>query len=248
MEREEYHSMYRLEDEFWWYRAMRMLTGVHLEGIELSARKPRVLDAGCGTGANLTHFSYLGDLSGMDIEPEALAYCRQRDIKALVQGSVTSLPFASKAFDLLFSFDVLCSVQSADDVAALREFWRLLVPGGYCVIRLPAYQWLLSAHDAAVHAHHRYTAREVRQKAVAAGFEVERVTHLNTVLLPLAILWRLIMKLNSEGRSDVQPVWRPLNAALQWLLSLERHFIKHWNLPVGLSVCAVLRKPHEAGA
>ncbi len=248
MEREAYDAMYHLEDEFWWYAGMRALTSVLLADIELTADGPRVLDAGCGTGANLTHFASLGSLTGIDIDAGALAYCRQRHIEALVQGSVTSLPFASSSFDLLYCFEVLYHAQAVADVAALREFWRLLTPGGYCVIRLPAYQWLMSAHDVAVHMQHRYTAGEVRAKALSAGFVVERITHLNTVLLPLAILRRLVTKLSGEGKSDVQPVWLPLNAALRWLLSLERHFIKHWNLPVGLSVCAVLRKPPDAGA
>ena len=131
---------------FWWYAGMRKLTSVFFADLELNARRPRVLDAGCGTGANLAHFAYLGDLTGVDIESEALTFCRRRDMTALVQGSVTRLPFASEAFDLLYCFEVLYHAQAVDDVAALREFWRLLTPGGYCVIRLPAYQWLLSAH------------------------------------------------------------------------------------------------------
>ena len=247
MEREEYGSMYHLEDSFWWYAGMRKLTGVLFADLELSARRPRVLDAGCGTGANLAHFAYMGVLTGVDIESEALTFCRRRDMTALVQGSVTRLPFASETFDLLYCFEVLYHAQAVDDVAALREFWRLLTPGGYCVIRLPAYQWLMSAHDAAVHTRHRYTAGEVRRKALDAGLEVERITHLNMVLLPLAILRRLLTKVGGESKSDVQPIWRPLNAALRWILSLERHFIKHWNLPVGLSISAVLRKPPESG-
>ena len=243
MEREEYSSMYHLEDDLWWYAGMRVLTSVLLENIDLGSENPSVLDAGCGTGANLTHFAALGNLTGIDIESEALAFCRQRNITSLVQGSVTSLPFASEAFDLLFCFEVLYHAQAADDVAALREFRRLLTPGGYCVIRLPAYQWLMSAHDSAVHTQHRYTAGEVRAKAVAAGFEVQRITYLNMFLLPLAILRRLLTKLGDAGKSDVQPVWQPLNTALAWLLSNERHLIRRCDLPAGLSIAAVLRRP-----
>lgn len=248
MEREEYRSMYHLEDNCWWYAGMRELINALLEQVELKSEQPRVLDAGCGTGANLTYFSSLGTLIGIDIDPEAVSFCRKRGLTRLVQGSVTDLPFSSEAFDLLFCFEVLFSTRAADDVGALREFWRLLTPSGYCVIRLPAYQWLMSAHDIAVHTQHRYTAGELREKAQAAGFEVVRVTYLNSVLLPFAIPWRLLTKLTGKGRSDVRPLWNPVNAALLRLMSLEQHYIKRWNLPAGLSVSAVLRKPSDAGA
>lgn len=248
MERHAYESMYHLEDTFWWYEGMRRLTTVILANIEGNVKEPRVLDAGCGTGGNLAHFPFLGPFTGIDINLEALALCRLRDISRILQGSVTDLPFASEAFDLLFCFEVLYHAQAVDDVRALQEFWRVLTPGGTCVIRLPAYNWLMSAHDDAVHTKHRYTAGEVHKKAIAAGFEVERITHLNTVLFPLAMLKRLLTKLNKERKSDIQPVWEPVNTVLRWLLSSERHIIKHWNLPVGLSICAVLRKPPNGWA
>ena len=247
MEREAYDSMYRLEDSFWWYVGMRKLMWTLLSDIEWPHGMPKVLDAGCGTGANLQHFSSLGTLTGADIDFDALAFCRQRGITALVQASVTDLPFPTDSFDLILSFEVLYHAQVEDDVAALRESCRVLTPGGYCVVRLPAYQWLMSAHDAAVHTRHRYTADELQRIAEAAGFAVERITYLNAILLPLAIVQRLLTRQGNEGRSDVRPFWKPLNAALQWTLSLERHILGHWNLPAGLTVFALLRKPDCAG-
>jgi SAM-dependent methyltransferase len=242
MEREAYDSMYHLEDTYWWYVGMRALTRVLLDDIELPRGRPEVLDAGCGTGANVAHFADLGAVTGVDIVAEALAYCRQRNITSLAQASVTDLPFANDSFDLIMSFDVLYHAQVGDDVAALHEFYRLLSPGGHCLVRLPAYRWCMSGHDAAVHTRQRYTAGELRAKALDAGFEVARITYLNSILLPLAILRRLAARQGEHVRSDVRPLWSPLNGVLRWILVLERHFLARWNLPFGLSVIAVLRK------
>lgn len=245
MERAAYEAMFRLEDSFWWHVGMRRLLWTLLADIELPHGVPRVLDAGCGTGANLRYFAGMGSLTGVDIDPTALTYCRQRNLTSLARASVSDLPFADASFDLVLSLEVLYHAQVVDDTQALREALRLLKPGGYCAVRLPAYQWLMSAHDTAVHTRRRYTAGELRRAAVAAGFGVERITYLNAILLPPAIVRRLLARRGDESQSDVRPLWRHLNEALLQTLSFERHFLQRWNLPAGLSVFALLRKPHE---
>ncbi len=243
MEREAYESMYQLEDSFWWYAGMRVLLRTLLADSDAPQGRARVLDAGCGTGANLKHFANLGTLTGVDIDRQALEFCRQRQAGRLAQASVDHLPFADQSFDLVLSLEVLYHAQVDDEAAALAEARRVLAPGGYCALRLPAYQWLRGAHDVAVHTRRRYTAASVRRLAAAADFRVERLTYLNALLLPLAVLRRLAVRQGDARKSDVQPLWPPLNAALAWTLSSERRLLKHWNLPAGLSVFALLRKP-----
>jgi len=52
-------------------------------------------------------------------------------------GDVTALPFAAASFDAALSLDVLEHVP--DYHAALREFARVLAPGGQCVLSVPFY-------------------------------------------------------------------------------------------------------------
>ena len=52
-------------------------------------------------------------------------------------GDVTALPFATASFDAALSLDVLEHVP--DYRAALREFARVLRPGGLCVLSVPLY-------------------------------------------------------------------------------------------------------------
>jgi len=97
----------------------------------------RVLDVGCGFGNNLVPFSDIGcDCHGVDIHPQMAATAQEvmdkRGFKARFQeGSNRSLPYPDSHFDLLLSVNTLHYEGSEERViAALKEFRRVLKPGG----------------------------------------------------------------------------------------------------------------------
>ncbi|MDE3091533.1 MAG: class I SAM-dependent methyltransferase, partial [Chloroflexota bacterium] len=184
MRPEEYRVMFELEDAFWWYRGLRVLLTALIERYVAASPPPLILDAGCGTGANLRLLETYGHALGIDISEQALAFCRARGIPGdrVMQASVTELPFRAARFDLAVSFDVICNI--VDDVGAFAEVCRVLKPGGIFIVQLPAYQWLWSRHDVAVGHKWRYTARSVRDKLTRAGFAIDRITHVNTGFFP----------------------------------------------------------------
>ena len=73
------------------------------------------------------------------------------------RGSVNALPFSDDSFDAVVSADVLCHCRGGPD-GCPTELKRVLRPGGRLVVNMPAYQWLLSAHDRQVHNVRRLTA------------------------------------------------------------------------------------------
>ncbi len=241
MEHSEYAIMYRVEDRHWWYAGMRRITRSIL-GSCVDRPVRAILDAGCGTGANLVLLGGYGQAFGIDIEPAALNCCRERGLVRLAQGSVSTLPFASASFDLVTSFEVLYHLSVQDDGAALAEFWRVLKPGGWLLLRLPAHDWLRGRHDLAVHTRHRYTTGEVRQKVSAAGFAVVRLSYANCLLLPAAVAKRLAERLfPSPAGSDIgEPP--QANSILEAMLAVEAGWLRRWNLPWGLSVLCLARK------
>lgn len=240
----EYDVMFEIEEDYWWYRGLRVLLD------ELTARyvaadgSSRILDAGCGTGKNLQTLLRHSAAWGVDISSEAIELTRRRGVpadRALV-ASLLELPFPDRFFDVAFSFDVICNIQN--DVAAFEEIHRALKPGGRLITQLPAYRFLWSAHDVAVGHKHRYRAGDLRAKIAAAGFEVEALTYLNMTLFPLIALMRLARRPGPEGhaRSDLTPLPGPLNAVLSALFTAEMRAAPRLRLPYGISLLAVARK------
>lgn len=245
MDPREYDLMYRVEDEHWWYRGMEAITRKLLGRWFRDSVPLKILDAGCGTGAAMSNFlTDYGLVTGVDIEPLALAYCQKRDLTRLTCASVLDLPFASATFDLVASFDVLYERAVADDLAALREFARILAPGGRVLLRLPAYDWLRGTHDKVVHTRKRYTIKEVAYLLVQSGFTLEHISFANMFLFPLAVIKRLSERLipPSEEHSDLTLNAGPFNRVLQKILASEAPLVAGSGLPFGLSVVAVGRR------
>jgi hypothetical protein len=122
---------------------------------------------------------------------------------------------------------------------------RVLRPGGIAFVRVPAYHWMMSGHDQALGTQRRYTRKELAEKLTESGFRVLRATYANTILLPLAIVRRLVLKRLglADGGSDVKPLPKGLNPVFTGMLKLEASLLKtKINLPAGLSlICIVVR-------
>jgi SAM-dependent methyltransferase len=159
---------------------------------------------------------------------------------------VERLPFADASFDLVLSNDVLCHLGVASDAVAVRELARVLRPGGLLYLQLPAYEWLRSHHDEAVHTGHRYTAEEIRRLLRRGGLRVRRLTYANSLLLPAAAAWRLLTRVlpsaRAGERSDVRPLPGPVNALMRAAIGLEAPVLARRSLPFGLSVIAVAER------
>ncbi|MCS7001905.1 MAG: class I SAM-dependent methyltransferase [Dehalococcoidia bacterium] len=245
MKRAEYRVMFEIEDGFWWYVGMRAATARILDATLPPADHRRVLDAGCGTGANLMFLRRYGAPVGVDLSSEAIRFARRRDPDRIARGSVTALPFADGVFDLVTSFEVIYHLGVADDRDALREFARVTKPGGYVLTRVPAYDWLRGSHDRAVQTRRRYTVPELREKLRAVGLTVVRASYLNATLFPVAAAKRLAEAVvtGPGDESDLKPIHPGLNRAFAAALRVEGALVaRRVPLPFGLSVVCLARK------
>jgi ubiquinone/menaquinone biosynthesis C-methylase UbiE len=244
MKPSEYDTMFAVEERHWWYVGMQRITMVLMEELYPAQRDLHILDAGCGTGAAMRYLGRFGQVTGCDFSALALSYCQQRGLTRLSEASVMCLPFAANSFDLVTSFDVLYHRAVEVELVALRDFWRVLKPGGRVLLRLPAYNWLRSHHDEVIHTGRRFSARGVGSMLSASQFTVEKLSYANTILFPLAVVKRLAERiLPREGEhSDVHenPDWQ--DDWLARLLGAEAGWLRKHNLPFGLSVVAVGRK------
>jgi ubiquinone/menaquinone biosynthesis C-methylase UbiE len=260
MNADNYAYLYELEEDFWWFAGMRAITATLLDPVCPATRDRSILDAGCGTGgmlAWLKRYAGNGRMSGVDLNPTALDFCRLSGHTALARASVTDLPFSSATFDLVTSFDVLGELPETGADRAIDEMMRVLKPQGIAFVRVAAYEWIRSSHDIAQDNQHRYLAGELAGKMKHAGFDVLRSTHANGLLMPLAIFQRLVLKrLGLASGSDVKPLpsmlgW--LNSALSATLRTEARWLRRpsANLSFGLSAICVAQKrstPHPSNS
>jgi SAM-dependent methyltransferase len=242
MDRDYELQTHQAEGRHWWYRGRRRVIERVIAGLELPAR-PRILDAGCGSGRNMVELARRGAVTGIEVSDASVSLARERGAGEVISGSVLEMPFASDSFDLATCLDVIEHLE--DDLAALRELRRVVAPGGSLLVTVPAYQWLWSGHDEVNHHFRRYTRSSLRRVAEEAGWTQARSTHFNSLLLPVAVLLRVLDRFSRKTTESSLDLWvppEPLNWLLERPLLLEASLIGHGGrIPAGLSLLAVFR-------
>ena len=129
-----------LEDRIYFDESLELLTKrMELNGIDpvslFSGRE--VLDAGCGSGKFACAIARLiaAKVTGIDLSGDAIEFARSQAQRAglaermtFMTGSICSLPFADASFDFVWSNGVVH--HTVDYQGAIREFYRVLKPGG----------------------------------------------------------------------------------------------------------------------
>jgi SAM-dependent methyltransferase len=242
MDRDYELQTHRAEDRHWWYRGRRRVLERVIGALELP-QHARILDAGCGSGRNMVDLARRGKVTGIELSETSASLARERDAGEVITGSVQQMPFANDSFDLAVCLDVIEHLE--DDLAALRELRRVLAPTGSLLVTVPAYQWLWSGHDEVNHHFRRYTRRTLQRAAEQAGWRQVRSTHFNSLLLPVAVLLRVLDRFSRKTTESSLDLWvppQPLNWLLERPLLLEASLIGHGGrIPAGLSLLAVFR-------
>jgi SAM-dependent methyltransferase len=247
----EFENIARAEQDFWWYRGMRQILFRLLDPIAGARSFQRVLEAGCGTGhfARTLASRYRMSVFPVDLGWEGLRHGKRLGVDHLAQSDIASLPFASGAFDLALSLDVIVHFARGDEDRPMRELARVLAPGGLLVVRVAALDVLRSRHSQFAHERQRFTRARLRSLAERHGLEVLRCTYANLLLAPIAyVKFRICEPLfRSQPQSGVQPVAAWLNRALYIPLDWESRWIGSGrDLPIGQSLILLARKPLTA--
>lgn len=155
-----YTELYKLEGLYWWFVARQKLLKQILDQILPRRERALLLDVGCGTGFNFSVLSAFGKSFGSDASEVAFRFSQSRGVARLIRSRIETLPFSSASFDLVTTLNVLENVD--DDLEAMMELRRIIKEDGLLLITVPAYGFLWSQHDEALHHRRRYTAYELR--------------------------------------------------------------------------------------
>lgn len=230
-------------DGHWWYRSTRaLLSGLvrpHLGPVD---RTTRFLDAAGGSGATGRWLAELAPTALSDLEPEIVLAAADRTPGYLpVLADLNAMPHPDGAVDVSLCVTALCHRLVPDPQHVVRELARVTRPGGLVVLMEPGVRRLRRGHDEVTHTARRFSRRDLRALVAGAGLEVVRATGAYAFLVPPAAAIALLER--GRPTSDVGRNSSGLGGVLPALAAAERLVLRRFDLPAGLSVVAIGRKP-----
>jgi 2-polyprenyl-3-methyl-5-hydroxy-6-metoxy-1,4-benzoquinol methylase len=139
----------------------------------------RVADIACGTGYGCRILAEVGKaehVTGIDCSAEAIEYARRHHSGSAIEyrvGDACQTGIPGDSLDWVVSFETLEHVP--DEAAMLREFARILRPGGGLICSTPN-QWPLEIAPYHVRVHDRSSF----EAALAVQFDVEQIYNQNS--------------------------------------------------------------------
>lgn len=244
MQQHTYEIMNRVEDKHWWFVGRRAILESFLEQIRsaLSIQHAalRILDVGCGTGANLEMLANFGESEGVDVSDDALEFCKAKGLK-VHKGLAEELPFEDESFDVVTALDVVEHLD--DDIGGLKEMNRVMKKSGRALIFVPAFMWLWGVQDDISNHRIRYTKKQIVERLEESGFEIERATYANWTFFAPILAGRTLMKITgikpeSENNVNVSA----LNGIFGKIFSAEKLWLKNFDFPFGVSIVITAKK------
>ena len=246
----------------WWFRGReRILAAVLQRELARSAGpagRHRVVTVGSGPPEGLASLARrLGDAAewiGVDADPSgALRRIRAKQPDPLpprvgfVWGRIERTPLRAASCDAALALDVIEHVD--DDAGAIAEAARLVRPGGFVLVTVPAFPSLWGNQDVVSHHKRRYTARTLADAFARARVPLTWTSYFNTALFPAvaAVRWsRRLAGAGAEAASDFEGASPgALNELLERVFAAERHLVGRIRLPVGVSLIGVARRRAE---
>lgn len=211
----------------------------------------QVLDVGCGPGSitvGIASHIGSGHVIGVDLSESQVRLAEQTAVEQSVSnaqfqaGSAYALPFGDAQFDALFSHALIEHLK--DPARAMREFLRVLKPGGVMGVATPDWSGFLygppsAALSAAVKAFEALqvdnggdvnVGQKLSQFAVDAGFEGVTLQACYENFRPVSIITDLLSaQLDKVGQSDHAQTLRA------WQSMPHAMFAEAWVACVGYS-------------
>ncbi|MGZ4793045.1 MAG: class I SAM-dependent methyltransferase [Ilumatobacteraceae bacterium] len=246
MDDDEYQRMVAAGERHWWYRSTRSLLELLVDPLLAPVEPSTVfLDAAGGSGAT---GSWLADRATTvldDYEPVALqAAVHDHAGYRAVRADINHLPHATDTFDAVLCVTALYHRLNPDPQAVVNEFARVVKPGGLVCLMEPGGKKLWRGHDKVTQAARRFSLADMKAMVRTSGLDLVRATGAYSFLVPPAAVMGIIER--RSNKSDVGRNESGLGGVLGQVARLERTLLRRFDLPFGLSVIAIGRKPVRA--
>lgn len=165
----------------------------------------------------------------------------------LIQMDLGNCPLPDRSVNVIVALNVLEHIE--DDENALRQIHRILKPGGYAIIEVPANPDLYDFYDKQLHHYRRYSMKDLCKKVYRSGFCVQKQTYLGVFIYPA---FRFVKNRNKQIRhlnstqdsvKDMIQFGGPyLNAILCLLMKMELKIGDYIRYPKGIRCLVTLKK------
>lgn len=157
--------------------------GLILKTIRRLLPSGKVIDVGCGTGSLVLKLAQEGyQVIGIDVSDKCIALTRSRvntdglsHLVTVSKGSASQSNLPDQSVDAVIAGEVLEHLD--DDGSAVREFFRVLKPGGICIITVPANPALWNLWDDMAGHFRRYNQNDLVKLFESQKFHVESIRY-----------------------------------------------------------------------
>lgn len=232
-----------IERDHWWFTGRRRLFSRILERLGID-RGAECLDIGTSTGGNLRMLKDLGfrRVTGLDASDAAIAFCEAKGLGPVKKGDVCNLPFEDGRFRFVLATDVIEHVD--DDRRALREIDRVLAPGGFVLITVPAFPSLWGLQDDVGQHRRRYLRGRLVPAIREAGLRPTECFYFNYLLFgPIWLARQVIRFLKRPLKSENQVNTPLLNFLLGHIFAVDVLTAPLLKPPFGVSLLVLCEKP-----
>jgi len=237
-------------------RASRLHARHELQKIIKNKKNCEILEIGSSSGYLLQEIKDSfpeSFLIGSDCISEPLEKISQKIPGIpLLQFDIVNCPLPDNCVDVVVALNVLEHIE--DDQTALKQFFRILKPGGYAIIEVPAHQELYDFYDEQLKHFRRYSIHNLCSLATQAKFTIVRASHLGFFMYPGFRYLKLknmqgTKRTSSQRRSDMKNLIQfggpVVNGLLFLLMRMELFMGKFIQYPTGIRCLILLKKEIE---
>ena len=224
------------QEKHWWFQARKEIIDQIISNMGLK-KKNNILDFGAGSGVNLDMLEKYGlvDVHEQNKYAKKIIQKKHKKIKNLY----STLKIKKNFYDLILVADVIEHIKKPKNL--LKDLKKFLKKDGRILITVPAYQFLFSKKDEALGHYRRYSKKLLKNELTE--FNIEKISYFNTLLCAPIIIMTLLNKfLNRDYIKQVETTPNfILNKVCYFIFSIEKYFLKYFNLPFGISIYILIK-------